>query len=129
MIFPLKVSSVNVIKSQFPRDLVIFNEKVVNGKLHVLYTVDFRDRKNYYLEFDKYFVNTLNKYASKKAKIFRTNHKSHINKTVHKVIIMRSQLKDKANKTKDRKCYIKYKKKSISVVKLNRQYKMNTLIT
>ena len=114
---------------QFPKDLVTFNEKVVNGKLHVLCTVDSRDSKNDYLEFDKYFVNTLNKYASKKAKIFRANHKSHINKTVHKVTIIRSQLKDKANKTKYRKDYIKYTKKSIFVAKLNRQYKMNTFIT
>ena len=75
---------------QLPRDLDTFIEKIVNGKLYVLCIVDSRDSKNDYLEFDKHFANTLNKYASKKAKIFRGNHKSHINKTVLMAIIIRS---------------------------------------
>ena len=48
-------------------------------------------------------METLNKHAPKKTKIFRGNHKPHINKTLRKAIMKRSQLKNKANKTKDLK--------------------------
>ena len=58
------------------------------------------DEKNNYLEFEKNFVETLNKHAPKKTKIFRGNHKPHINKTLRKAIMKRSQLKNKTNKTK-----------------------------
>ena len=44
------------------------------------------DGKNNYLEFEKNFVETLNKHAPKKIKIFRRNHKPHINKTLRKVL-------------------------------------------
>ena len=49
--------------------------------------------KNNYLELEKNFAETLTKHAPKKAKIFRGNHKPHINKTLKKAIIKRSQLK------------------------------------
>ena len=55
------------------------------------------DGKNNYFEFDKNFVETLDKHASKKTKIFRGNHKPLINKTLRKAIMKRSQLKNKAN--------------------------------
>ena len=76
------------------------------------------DEKNNYLEFEKNFVETLNKHAPKKTKIFRGNHKPHINKTLRKAIMKRSQLKNKANKTKDPKDISKYKKQRNYVVKL-----------
>ena len=37
--------------------------------------------KNNYLEFEKNFVEILNKHGPKKSKIFRGNYKPHINKT------------------------------------------------
>ena len=40
----------------------------------------------------------------------RGNRKPHINKTLRKAIMKRSQLKNKANKTKDLKDILKYKK-------------------
>ena len=79
------------------------------------------DGKNNYLEFEKNFVETLNKHAPKKTKIFRGNHKPHINKTLRKAIMKRSQLKNKANKTKDAKDILKYIKRRNYVVKLNNQ--------
>ena len=81
------------------------------------------DGKNNYLEFEKNFVETLNKHAPKKTKTFRGNHKRHINKTPTKAITKRSQLKNKANKTKDSKDILKYKKQRNYVVKLNNQSK------
>ena len=77
------------------------------------------DGKNNYLEFEKNFVETLNKHAPTKTKIFRGKHKPHINKTLRKSIIKRSRLKNKANKMKDPKSILKYKKQHNYVVKLN----------
>ena len=81
------------------------------------------DGKNNYLECDKNFVETLNKHAPKKTKIFRGNHKPHITKTLRKAIVKRSQLKNKANKTEDPKDISRYKKQRNYVVKLNNQSK------
>ena len=50
-------------------------------------------------------METLNKHAPKKTKIFPGNHKPHIGKTLRKVIMKHSQLKNKANKTKDLKIF------------------------
>ena len=77
------------------------------------------DGKNNYLEFEKNFVETLDKHASKKTKIFRGYHKTHIKKTLKKANIKRSQLKNKANKTKDPEDILKYKKQCNQIVKLN----------
>ena len=48
--------------------------------------LNIRNEKNNYLEFEKNFVETLDKHAPKKMKIFRGNHKPHINKTLRKAI-------------------------------------------
>ena len=55
-------------------------------------------------------METLNKHAPKKSKLFRGNHKPHINKTLKKAIMKHSQSKNKVNKTKDPKDILKYKK-------------------
>ena len=52
-----------------------------------------------YSDFEKTFVETLNKHEPEKIKTFRGNLKLHINKTLHKAIMKRSQLKNKKNKT------------------------------
>ena len=54
----------------------------------------------------------LHKHALKKTKISRRNHKPHINKTLRKAIMKRSQLENKAYKTKDLKDILKYNKKT-----------------
>ena len=81
--------------------------------------LDSGDSKNGYLEFEKHFVNTLNKHVPKKAKILREHYKPHINKTLCKAISKNSQLNNKANKTRDLKNVINYN----SVVKLKKYYK------
>ena len=68
------------------------------------------DGKNNYLELQKKFVKTLHQHIPKKTKIFRRNHKPHINKTLRKAIMKCSELKNKANKTKNPKNNFKYKK-------------------
>ena len=54
------------------------------------------DERNNYLQFEKSFVETLDKHAPKKIKIFRRNHKPHINKTLNKEIMKSSHLENKA---------------------------------
>ena len=63
------------------------------------------DGKNNYLEFEKNFVETLNKHAPKKTKIFRGNHKPHINKTLRKAIMKRSHIRIKQIKRKTLKIF------------------------
>ena len=66
---------------------------------------------------------TLQKHAPKNTKIFRGNRNPHISKTLRKAIKKCSQLKNKANKMKDPKYILKYKKQRNYVVKLNNQSK------
>ena len=55
--------------------------------------------KHDYSDFETKFIDTLNKHAPKKIKTFRGNQKPHINKTLRKAIVKRSQLKNKGSKT------------------------------
>ena len=59
----------------------------------------------------------------RKPKYFEGIISPHIEKTLRKAIMKRSQLKNKANKTKDPKDILKYKKQRNYVVKLNNQSK------
>ena len=69
------------------------------------------------------FIDTLNKHAPKKIKTFRGNQKRHINKTLRKAIMKRSQLKNKANKTRNVTDVSNYKSQRNYIVKLNNQCK------
>ena len=69
------------------------------------------------------FIDTLNKHAPKKIKTFRGNQKRHINKTLRKAIMKRSQLKNKASKTRNATDILNYKKQRNYVLKLNNQCK------
>ena len=44
--FPLRVSSVNVIKSALPSDLVAFTDQILNRKLHLMCSVIYHLHKN-----------------------------------------------------------------------------------
>ena len=50
-----------------------------------------------YSKFEKEFIDTLNKHAPKKTKLFHGNQKPHVNKVLHSAIMKRSRLKNKAN--------------------------------
>ena len=84
---------------------------------------------NYYQTFETDLVEILNNQAPKKSKIFRGNQKPHINKILRNAIMKRSQLKNKANKTKSVDDLIKYRKQRNLVVKLNKNCKKSFLIT
>ena len=84
-------------KFEEPRKLIYrkysnFSQKDFQSDL----LLNIADGKNNCLEFEKNLLKTLNKHAPKKTKIFRGNHKPHINKTLRKAIMKRSQLKNKA---------------------------------
>ena len=76
-----------IFKCEEPKKLIYrnysnFSQKDFQNEL----LLNIGDGKNNYLEFEKNFVETLNKHAPKKTKIFRRNHKPHINKTLRKVL-------------------------------------------
>ena len=73
--------------------------------------------------FEKTFENVLNAHAPKKTKFLRGNQKPHVDKNLRKAIMKRSQLKNKANRTKNLEDITKYKKQRNLVVKLNRESK------
>ena len=77
-------------------------------------------KKHSYSDFDKKFIDTLNKHAPKKFKTFWGNQKPDINKTLRKAIMKRSHLKNKANKTWNAVDILNYKKQRNYVVKLNK---------
>ena len=76
-----------------------------------------------YSTFEKKFVDTLNKHAPKKAKLFRGNQKPHVNKVLHSAIMKRSRLKSQANKTRKAVDVFNYKKQLNLVVKINNECK------
>ena len=45
--FPLRISLVNVTKSQKTADLVMFIKEILNGKLHFLCSVIYQDKSRY----------------------------------------------------------------------------------
>ena len=65
--------------------------------------------KNYGI-FEKTFENILNANAPKKTKFLRGNQKPHVDKNLRKAIMKRSQLKNKANRTKKLEDITRYKK-------------------
>ena len=69
------------------------------------------------------FIDTVNKHASKKTKLFRGNQKPHVNKVLLSAIVKRSQLKNKANKTRKAVDILNYKKQHNLVVKINNECK------
>ena len=73
--------------------------------------------------FEKTFENVLNAHAPKKIKFVGGNQKPHVDKNLRKAIMKRSQLKNKANRTKNLEDITKYKKQRNLVVKLNRESK------
>ena len=79
--------------------------------------------KHDYSDFEKKFIDTLNKHAPKKSKTLRGNQKPHVNETLRKAIMKRSQLKNKASKTGNATDVSNNKKEGNSLVKLNNQCK------
>ena len=58
------------------------------------------DCRNSYDKFESASITALNKHAPKKKKGLRGNNKPHIIKPLHKAIMKRSKLRNKASKTK-----------------------------
>ena len=95
-----------IFKCEEPKKLIYrnysnFSQKDFQNEL----LLNIGDGKNNYLEFEKNFVETLNKHAPKKTKIFRRNHKPHINKTLRKVLWNVLNLKVKQIKRKTLKIF------------------------
>ena len=76
-----------------------------------------------YSKFEKEFIDTLNKHAPKKTKLFRGNQKPHVNKVLRSAIMKRSQLKNKSNETRKVVDIFNYKKQRNLLVKINNECK------
>ena len=76
-----------------------------------------------YSKFEKEFIETFNKHAPKKTKLFRGNQKPHVNKVLRSAIMKRSRLKNKANKTRKTVDIFNYKKQRNLMVKINNECK------
>ena len=61
------------------------------------------NRPSQYMDFEQIFLETLEANAPTKTKISRANSKPHMNKTLRKAIMLRTNLKSIANKTKQSK--------------------------
>ena len=85
-------------------------------------TSSLRNCNGEYENYEQNFVKVLNTHAPKKIKIFRGNHKPHYNKNLRKVIMKRSRLKNKANRSKY-PINIANNKKQRNLISLNRQTK------
>ena len=83
----------------------------------------FVDENANYSKFEKEFIDALYKHAPKKTKLFRGNQKRHVNKKLRSAIMKRSQLKNKANKTRKAVDIFNYKKQRNSMVKINDECK------
>ena len=80
-----------------------------------------------YSKFVKEFVDTLNKHAPKKIKLFRGSQKPHVNKVLRSALMKRSRLKNKANRTRKAVDILNYKKQRNLVVKINNESKREYL--
>ena len=74
--------------------------------------------------FENNFVLILDKHAPKKTKILRGNQKSHFNKNLRQQIMIRSRLKNKANKSKNPIDISRFKRQRNLVANLNKQAKL-----
>ena len=68
-----------------------------------------------YLKLEEEFIDTFNKHAPKKTKLFR------VNKVLRSGIIKRSRLKNETNKTRKATDIFSYKKQRNLVVKINHE--------
>ena len=90
------------------------HESFKNG--FIFKTVDENDD---YSKFEKKFIDTLKKHATKKTKLFRCNQKPHVNMVLRSTIMKPSRLKNKANKTRKAVDIFNYKNQRNLVVKIN----------
>ena len=108
-------------KSEEPKKLIYRDYSNFSSECFTMSNIC--QEKHDYSDFEKKFIDTLNKHAPKKIKTFRGNQKPQINETLRKAIMKRSQLKNKANKTRNATDILNYKKQRNYVVKLNNQCK------
>ena len=71
-------------------------------------------------DFIALFISILNKHAPLKTRFLRANSKPHMSKELRKAIMLRSQLKNKANHSRDPEDMAKYRAQRNLVVKMNR---------
>jgi len=82
---------------------------------------------NCFEQFEETVVKCLNEVAPKKTKILRGYDKPHVSKNLRKAIMKRSELKNKANKSKNLEDIDQFKKQRNLVTKINKREKKDFL--
>ena len=95
-----------------------------NFQLGILNNLNSRNSLEY-CSLKKSFVEISDKHAQKRIKILLSDQKPHVNETLHSAIMKRSQLKNKAMKSKSKNDTTEHRKHCNIVVKLNNCCKKN----
>ena len=113
-----------IFKSEEPKKLIYrYYSNFCSERFRDDFMTSICHEKHGYSDFEVKFIATLNKHAPQKIKTFRDNEKPHVNKTLHKAIMKRSQLKNRTNKTRNATDVSDYKNQRNYVVKLNNRGK------
>ena len=117
-----------ILKTKFekfePKKLIYRNFKQFDSEQFKLDICNSMSAVRTHAAFENNFVSILDKHAPKKTKILRGNQKPHFNKNLRKQIMIRSRLKNKANKSKNPIDIVKFKRQRNLVTNLNKQAKL-----
>ena len=117
-----------ILKTKFekfePKKLIYCNFKQFDSEQFKLDICNSMSAVRTHAAFENNFVSILEKYAPKKTKTLRRNQKPHFNQNLQKQIMIRSRLKNKANKSKKPVDIAKFKRQRNRVTNLNKQAKL-----
>ena len=117
-----------ILKTKFekfePKKLLYRNFKQLDSEQFKLDICNSMSAVRTHAAFENNFLSILHKHTLKKTKILRGNQKPHFNKNLRKQIMIRSRLKNKANKSKNPTDIVKFKRQRNLVTNLNKQTKL-----
>ena len=104
-----------------PKKLIYHNFKQFDSEQNKLDICNSMSAVRTHAAFENNFVSILEKHAPKKTKILRGNQKPHFNKNLRKQMMIRSRLRNKANKSKSPTDIVNFKRQRNLVTNLNKQ--------
>ena len=117
-----------ILKTKFekfePKKLIYRNFKQYDGEQFKLDICNGMPSVRTHADIENNFVSILDKHAPKKIKVLRGNQKLHFNGNLRKQIMIRSRLKNKANKSKNPVDIAKFKRQRNLAANLNKQPKL-----
>ena len=117
-----------ILKTKFekfePKKLIYRNFKQFDSEQFKLDICNSMSAVRTHAAFENNFISILDKHAPKKTKFLLGNQKPHFNKNLRKQIMIRSRLKNKANKSKNPIDIAKFKRQRNLVTNLNKRAKL-----